>query len=49
MSFVQEGKVEVSDIANENQIANIFTKALGPQRHQRLVQLMRMRNSYDLQ
>ena len=47
--FVQEGKVEVSHIASEYQIADIFTKALGPQRHQFLVNLMGMRNLYDLQ
>jgi hypothetical protein len=47
--FVQEGKVEVSHISTEYQIADIFTKALGPQRHQYLVQLMGIRNSYDLQ
>jgi hypothetical protein len=47
--FVEEGKVEVSHIASEYQIADIFTKALGPQRHQFLVQLMGMTNSYDLQ
>jgi hypothetical protein len=46
--FVQEGKVEVSHITSEHQIADIFTKALGPQRHHHLVQLMGMRNSYDL-
>jgi hypothetical protein len=34
--FVQEGKVEVSHISTEYQIADIFTKALGPQRHQHL-------------
>jgi Reverse transcriptase (RNA-dependent DNA polymerase) len=47
--FVEEGKVEVSHIASKYQIADIFRKALGPQRHQFLVQLMGMRNSYDLQ
>ena len=46
--FIQEGKVEVSHIASEYQIADIFTKALGPQRHQFLVQHMGMRNSHDL-
>jgi hypothetical protein len=40
--------VEVSHIASEYQIADIFTKTLGPQRHHHLVQLMGMRNSYDL-
>jgi hypothetical protein len=47
--FVEEGKVEASHIVSEYQIADIFTKALGPQRHQFLVQLMGMRNSYELQ
>jgi ribonuclease HI len=47
--FIQEGKVEVGYIASEHQIADIFTKALGPHRHQFLVQLMGLRNSYDLQ
>jgi hypothetical protein len=47
--FIQEGKVEVSHIAGEYQIADIFTKALGPQQQQFLVNLMGMRNSYDLQ
>jgi hypothetical protein len=46
--FIQQGKVEVSHISSEYQIADIFTKALGPERHQHLVQLMGMRNSYDL-
>jgi hypothetical protein len=35
--FIQEGKVEVSHIAIEYQIAAIFMKALGPQRQQFLV------------
>jgi hypothetical protein len=47
--FIQEGKVEVAHIASEYQIADIFTKALGPQRHQRLIKLMGMCNSHDLQ
>jgi hypothetical protein len=47
--FVQEGQVEVSYIASEYQIADIFTKALGPQWQQFLVNLMGVRNSYDLQ
>ena len=46
--FIQQGKVEVGHISSEYQIAGIFTKALGPERHQHLVQLMGMRNSYDL-
>ena len=46
--YIQEGKVEVSHIASENQIADIFTKALGPQRHNLLVRLMGMRNSHEL-
>jgi hypothetical protein len=46
--FVNEGRVEVSHIAGEYQIADIFTKALSPQRHQHLIRLMGMRNSYDL-
>jgi hypothetical protein len=46
--FVNERKVEVSLIAAEYQIADIFTKALGPQRHQHLIHLLGMRNSYDL-
>ena len=47
--YIQEGKVEVSHIASEYQIADIFTKALGPQKHNHLVQLMGMRNSHELQ
>jgi len=47
--FVQQGKVEVSHIASEYQIADIFTKALGPQRHQLLIRLMAMRNLDNLQ
>jgi len=46
--YIQEGKVEVSHIASEYQIADIFTKALGPQKHNHLVQLMGMRNSHEL-
>jgi Reverse transcriptase (RNA-dependent DNA polymerase) len=38
--FVEEGKVEASHIARKYQIAHIFTKALPPQCHQFLVQLM---------
>lgn len=47
--FIQEGKVEIAHIAGDYQIADIFTKALRPQHHQRLVEFMGMRNSYDLQ
>ena len=47
--YIQERKVEVSHIASEYQIADIFTKALGPQKHNHLVQLMGMRNSHELQ
>jgi hypothetical protein len=42
-------QVEVSHIASEYQIADMFTKALGPQKHNHLVELMGMRNSHELQ
>ena len=46
--FVEEGKVEVSHISSEYQIADIFIKALSPQRYQFLVQPMGMRSSYEM-
>src|SRR5271154_4209905 len=47
--YIQEGKVEASHIASEYRIADIFPKALGPQKHNHLVQLMGMQNSHELQ
>ena len=46
--FIQEEKVQVHHISTEYQIADIFTKALGPQKHQCFVEQMGMRNIHEL-
>jgi hypothetical protein len=45
---ILEDKVQVNHISNEYQIADVLTKALGPQLHQHFVDLMGMRNSYEI-
>ena len=47
--YIQEEKIQVNHISSEYQITDIFTKALGPQKHQHFVELMGMRNSHELQ
>jgi len=46
--FIQENKFQVSHIATQYQIADIFAKALGPTRQEFLVQLRGTRNSHEL-
>jgi hypothetical protein len=45
---IHEDKIAIEYIPTEYQTADICTKALGPQLHQRLIGLMGMRNSYQL-
>jgi len=44
---VNHRKAKHIDISSEN-IADLFTKALGPQKHQQLVEYMGMRNFHDI-
>ena len=46
--FIQEDKIQVNHISNEYQLADLCTKALGPQLHQRFLELMGMKNSYEI-
>ena len=46
--FIQEDKVQVNHISNEYQPADLCIKALGLQLHQRFLELMDMKNSYEI-
>jgi transposase InsO family protein len=46
--YIQEEKVVVNHIPSSENIADLFTKALGPQKHQRLVDYMGMRNFHEI-
>jgi len=45
--YIQEEKVVVNHIPSSENLADLFTKALGPQKHQQLVEYMGMRNFYE--
>jgi hypothetical protein len=46
--YIQEEKVTVDHIPSSENIADLFTKALGPQRHQQLVAYMGLRNFHEV-
>ncbi len=46
--YIQEERVMVNHIPSSENITDLFTKALGPQKHQRLVEYMGMRNFHDV-
>jgi hypothetical protein len=46
--YLRNGKIDVDYIPSEAQAADIFTKALGPLQHQRCVELLGLRNTYDI-
>ena len=46
--YIQEERVMVNHIPSSENIADLFTKALGPQKHQRLVEYMGMRNFHEV-
>jgi hypothetical protein len=46
--YIQEEKVTVFHIPSSENIADLFTKALGPQRHQQLVDYMGLRNFHEV-
>jgi hypothetical protein len=46
--YIQEDKVQVNHLPSTENIADIFTKALGPQLHQRFVNDMEMRNIQEI-
>jgi hypothetical protein len=46
--YIQEDKIQVNHVPGAENIADIFTKALGPQLHQRFVNDMGMRNIQDI-
>ena len=46
--YIQEEKVTVDHIPSSENIADLFTKALGPQRHQQLVDYMGLRNFHEV-
>ena len=46
--YIQEDKIQVNHVPGTENIADIFTKALGPQLHQRFVNDMGMRNIQDI-
>jgi transposase InsO family protein len=46
--YIQEDKIQVNHLPGSANIADIFTKALGPQLHQRFVNDMGMRNIQDI-
>ena len=45
--YIQE-KIVVNHLPSSENIADLFTKALGPQKHQQLVDYMGMQNSYEV-
>ena len=46
--YIQEEWVMVNHIPSSENITDLFTKALGPQKHQWLVEYMGMRNFHDV-
>ena len=46
--YIQEEKIVINHIPSSENIADLFTKALGPQKHQQLVDYMGMQNSYEV-
>ena len=46
--YIQEEKVVVNHIPSSENIADLFTKALGPQKHQYLVDYMGIQNFHDV-
>ena len=46
--YIQEDKVMINHIPSFENIIDLFTKALGPQKHQRLVDYMNMRNFHEI-
>ena len=46
--YVQEERVMVNHIPSSENIADLFTKALGPQKHRWLVEYMGMRNFHEV-
>ena len=46
--YIQTEKVTVDHIPSSENIADLFTKALGPQKHQRLVDYMGMQNFHEV-
>ena len=46
--YIQEEKVIVNHIPSSENITDLFIKALGSQKHQRLVNYMRMRNFHEI-
>ena len=46
--YIQEEKVIVNHIPSSENIVDLFTKALGPQKHQRLVNYMGMRKFHEI-
>ena len=45
--YIHDYKIKVDYIPTEHQPADLFTKALGPMKHQRFCQLIGLQNSYD--
>ena len=45
--YIHDLKINVDYIPSEHQPADLFTKALGPMKHQRFCQLIGLQNSYD--
>ena len=46
-NYIQQGKIDVDYILTERQSADILTKSLRPINHQKCVELLGLRNSYD--
>ena len=46
--YIHDLKIEVDYSPSEHQPADLFTKALGPTKHQRFCHLIGLRNSYDI-
>src|SRR5436305_2981501 len=45
--YIHDGKIEVDYIPSERQPADLFTKALGPTKHQQFCHTICLRNSYE--
>ncbi|TMC17118.1 MAG: hypothetical protein E6J34_19075 [Chloroflexi bacterium] len=45
--YIHDGKIEVDYIPSESQPADLFTKALGPTKHQQFCHTIGLRNSYE--
>ena len=46
--YIRTGKIEVDYIPSEAQAADIFTKPLPPLKHQRCIELLGLKNLYDI-